>query len=110
MLQIIGNPSSKDYQKAVRYCRERRIECQTLDTRERKLSEKEWKSIFQSVAAASDAVDTSSQYYRKNGYEWREYDAEEELRAHQELLKLPVLRNGQKAHVGYDEAFIKENS
>ncbi|MBQ0071094.1 MAG: hypothetical protein KBS81_04455 [Spirochaetales bacterium] len=110
MLQIIGNNQNKEFQKAVRYCKERRIDFQIVDTKERKLSEKEWKSIFQSLSDPMDAVDTSSQYYKKNGYAYREFDAEEEVREHVELLKMPVLRSGQKAHVGFDETFVKENA
>lgn len=110
MLQIIGSTSSRDFQKAVRYCRERRIDFQIVDIKERKLSEKEWKSIFQSLSDPMDAIDENSQYYKKNGYSFREFDPEEEVREHIELLKMPVLRAGQKAHVGFSEDFIKGNS
>lgn len=110
MLQIIGSNSSRDFQKAVRYCRERRIDFQIVDVKERKLSEKEWKSIFQSLDDPMDAIDSSSQYYKKNGYSFREFDPEEEVREHIELLKMPVLRCGQKAHVGFSEEFLKENA
>ena len=40
--------------------------------------------------------------YRKNGYEWREYNPVEELIMHPELLKQPVLRNGGKVVCGWD--------
>ena len=109
MLQVIGRRKSRETQKAVRYLKERRIAYQSIDLDERDLSEREWKSIFSSLDA-DDLIDRDSAYYRKNGYEWREFSAEEELVLHPELLRLPILRSGQKAVLGTDEAFIRENS
>ena len=102
MLQVIGRAGSKDTQKAIRYLKERRIPFQFVDLDKHKLSEKEWKSIFASSSDAECLIDKESAYYKKNGYSWREYDAEEELKEHQELLVLPILRNNGKAAAGWD--------
>lgn len=103
MLQIIGTKESPDYRKAVRYAKERRIPFQEVNTREYKLSKRELDSIF----AHGNPVDTSSAYYRKNGYEWREYSPREEVEEHQELLVNPILRSGGKAAFGFDEEFLE---
>ena len=39
----------------------------------------------------------------------RDYDAKEEVMEHTELLVLPILRNGMKAHVGWSEKWVEEN-
>lgn len=106
MLQIIGTPSSRETQKAVRYCKERNIPFQMLDISKKPLAEKEWASVFAS-APAEELIDRSSKLYRKKGYEYMEYDAEEELRENPEMLLLPILRVKGKAHAGFDEAFIE---
>ena len=110
MLQLIGNKKNRDVQKVERYLKERRIPYQYIDITKKELSEKEWKSIFNSVSDPMDVVDTEGQYYQKNGYAWKEYNPIEEIVNHPELLKLPVLRNGQKCCFSLDEAFIEEAS
>ncbi|MBO8469939.1 MAG: glutaredoxin [Spirochaetes bacterium] len=102
MLQVIGTAKSKDTQKAVRYLKERNIPFQFVDLTRYSLSPKEWKSILSSVSDTDDIIDKESQYYKKNGYAWRDYDPEEEVILHPELLVLPVLRKDGKAVVGWD--------
>ena len=109
MLQIIGRNKDKYTRTAIRWVKERRVEYQFVDLDERKLSPKEWNSIFQSVEESLDLIDRESQYYKKNGYGWREYDPKEEVMEHTELLVLPILRNGMKAHVGWNEIWVEEN-
>lgn len=109
MLQIIGRNKDKNTRAAIRWVKERRVEYQFVDLDERKLSPKEWNSIFQSVEDSEDLIDRESQYYKKNGYGWREYDSKEEVMEHTELLVLPVLRNGMKVHVGWSEKWVEEN-
>ena len=109
MLQIIGRNKDKNTRAAIRWVKERRVEYQFVDLDERKLSPKEWNSIFQSVEDSEDLIDRESQYYKKNGYGWRAYDPKEEVMEHTELLVLPVLRNRTKAHVGWSEKWVEEN-
>ncbi len=110
MLQIIGRKDNNDYRKAVRYCKEHRVPFQEVNTKEYKLSKRELDSIFSSLRNPDDAIDKSSAYYKKNDYEWREYNAREEVEEHQELLLNPILRNKDKVALGFDEAFLKENA
>lgn len=107
MLQIIGTQKCRSTQKAVRWCKERRIEFQFINLSEKKLSEKEYESIFRS-SSPEEYIDIESAYYKKNGYSYREYNPKEEVIEHPELLKTPILRNKGKAHCGFDEDFIME--
>ena len=109
MVEIIGTKKDRETAKAVRYMKERRIPFSFIDLSERgELPGKIWKSIFSSVSDPSELIDKSSRFFRDNGYEWREYDAREELIGHPELLVIPVLRCGMKAHAGFSESFLKE--
>lgn len=108
MLQIIGTKSSRDTLKAIRFVKERNISYQFVDLTQRKLSEKELNSIFNASIGVT-LIDTTSSYYKKNGYSYRVYDEKEELREHNELFILPILRNSNKVNVGYREEFILEN-
>ena len=103
MLQVIGTSKSKDTQKAVRYLKERNIPFQFVDLTKYSLSPREWKSILSSVSDTGDIIDKNSQYYKKNGYAWREYDPAEEAMLHPELLLLPVLRKDGRAVVGWND-------
>ena len=109
MLQIIGRNKDKNTRAAIRWVKESSIEYQFIDLDERKLAMKEWNSIFQSTEDDEELIDKDSQYYKKNGYAWRDYDAKEEVMEHTELLVLPILRNGMKAHVGWSEKWVEEN-
>ncbi len=109
MIQIIGTLSSKETQKAIRYMKERRKEFQFVDLKERKLAPKEWESIFSS-SSEDEFIDKESKYYIKNGYSYRDYDPKEEVQEHIELLRLPILRNRNRAKVGFDRDFLEENS
>lgn len=109
MLQIIGTKSSKEYRKAVRFCKERRIPFQEVDTEKYTLSSRELDSILSSLEKEEDIIDREGEYYRKNGYSWREYDVREEISLHPSLMVNPILRNKNKAHAGFLETFILEN-
>ena len=107
MLQIIGTPSSRETQKAVRYCKERRIPFQLLDISQKELSEREWASVFSSVTDISTLIDKDSKIYKSKGYAYMEFDVETELKENPSLLLLPILRCKGKAHSGFDASFIE---
>ncbi|MGH0053848.1 MAG: arsenate reductase family protein [Sphaerochaetaceae bacterium] len=105
MIQIIGTKKCKETAKAIRSCKERNLAYQFVDLNQRTLSDGEWRSIF-SAYDAEVLVDETSAYYKKEGYAWRSYDPTEELVAHPELLRTPVLRCKGKVHLGYDSATL----
>jgi arsenate reductase-like glutaredoxin family protein len=104
-VQIIGWRSCRETQKAIRYCKERRIVHQFVDLNERELSPGEWKSILNGVPAFS-LLDTTSRYYVSQGYAWREFETSKEVQEHPELLKTPLLREKGSVMCGFDPAWI----
>ncbi|NCC64767.1 MAG: hypothetical protein EOM15_08940 [Spirochaetia bacterium] len=106
MVQIIGTKKCKETAKAIRACKERKLPYQFVDLQERELSEGEWRSIFLAYDPAS-LIDESSAYYKKEGYSYRSYDSQEELRAHPQLLKTPLLRCKNRVHLGFDLTVIE---
>lgn len=106
MLQIIGTKKCTETRKALRFCKERSIPHQFVNLDERSLSDGEWEKVFRSLSARS-LVDEQSKYYQKEGYSWREYDPQEELRLHPQLLKTPLLKQGQRVVLGVDTDFLE---
>ncbi|MCH3915979.1 MAG: hypothetical protein LKE40_00515 [Spirochaetia bacterium] len=105
MLQIIGWRNCRQTQKAMRNCRESRVDFQFVDLGKRELSAGEWEHIFTAVDA-EDLLDKDSSYYKKNGYEYRTYDVREELIEHPQLMKTPILRSKGRVAVGFDRATL----
>jgi len=108
VLQIIGTKSCIGTKKALRFCKERSIPHQFVDLHRRALSEGEWEKVFRSLEA-STLIDEASQWYRKEGYAWRTFDAREELQAHPELLRTPLLKYAHMVVAGFDEQFILDH-
>ncbi|MFA5570427.1 MAG: arsenate reductase family protein [Sphaerochaetaceae bacterium] len=109
MLQIIGRASCTQTRKVIRFCKERSIPHQFVDLKQRELSLGEWQNIFESVDEEL-LIDTSSPYYKKEGYAYRVYDIPEELQEHPELLVTPILRYKRRVVVGFDQEFILQVS
>ncbi|MFA6688489.1 MAG: arsenate reductase family protein [Sphaerochaetaceae bacterium] len=105
MVQIIGTKKCPETRKALRFCRERSLEHQFVDLAQRSLSDGEWESIFRHFSA-EELIDENGAFYRKEGYAWRAFDAKEELMAHWQLLRTPVLRSKGACRVGCDTAFL----
>ncbi|MCK9287411.1 MAG: hypothetical protein PHU24_08980 [Sphaerochaetaceae bacterium] len=105
MLQIIGRKSCRETQKALRYCKERRLEFQFVDLRERELSDGELNRICKCVDPL-ELVDTGGAYYIKEGYAYRDFEPIEEIQSHPELIKTPILRQGDNSVIGFDEHWI----
>jgi len=95
MLQIIGTKKSVLTKKALRYCKERSIEHQFVDLLQRELSDGEWTKIFSQISS-DDLIDTESTLYKKEGYAYREYDPQEEVIEHPQLLAIPLLKQKNK--------------
>ncbi|MGD1822500.1 MAG: arsenate reductase family protein [Pleomorphochaeta sp.] len=101
MIQIIGTKKCKETQKAIRAAKERRIEFQFVDLKERDLSKKEWESIFNKYDA-EELIDKESKLYKKKGFSYMVYDAREELEENSDLLITPIIRCKQKVNKGFD--------
>lgn len=100
-IQIYAAKRDFDVQKAERYFKERRIPYSFVDLTRRPLSPREAESVLRcvGVSALVRATDDWESYYIL-----QLTDAQQivkELCAHPKLLKTPIVRNGQKATVGF---------
>jgi arsenate reductase-like glutaredoxin family protein len=102
MIQVFGKKKSAGTRKASRFLKERAAEFQFVDITEKMISAGELSHVLQFVEPG-DLVDTQSTYYKKNGYDYLDYDPVEEILEHPELMRLPIVRGKKLAFVGYDE-------
>jgi arsenate reductase (glutaredoxin) len=108
-VQIFGRDDSKDTRAALRFFRERRIEVQLSDLRKRPLAAGELRRFVERLGA-SGLADTEGKAWRDAGLGYlRMDDAElaDRLLADQRLLRLPLVRGGNRFAAGRDEAAWK---
>jgi arsenate reductase-like glutaredoxin family protein len=110
-IQIIGTRKSSATRKAERYFKERGITYQFVDVRQRSLSPGELQNIAKAIPP-EELIDPESKAYKQKGLAYMEFDILEEILENPLLLKLPVVRSGNKATVGYApevwETWIKQ--
>ena len=99
-IQINGHRKSKDTRKTERFFSERRIPFHSRDLIEKPLSPREIENISRSVNPDL-LIDTESAAYKKAGMEYMEYDPAEEVVEKPQLIRMPIVRNGPEATVGY---------
>ena len=103
MIQIFGTKKSSDSRKAERYFKERGIKTQFVDMKEKGLSKGEFQSVLRAVGGLEQMIDENCK--DKDLLALIKYIAEEDraekVLENQVVLKLPIVRNGQKATVGY---------
>lgn len=104
-MQIIGTKKCRETRKALRFCAERSIPHQFVDLNQRKLTEGEWRKVIGAIDVET-LIDKESAYYRDEGYFWRDFDPAEELRIHPQLLRTPLLAQGNHVAAGCDTGFI----
>jgi len=100
-IQIFGRKKSSATKKAERFFSERRIKYHSVDLDEKKMSRGELESVISALGDPKELVDKESKLY-KSKYAYLSFNVTEELLENQEMLKLPVVRNGRKASVGAD--------
>ena len=102
-IQIFGTKKSADTRKAERYFKERRIKYQFVDLKEKGLSKGEFRKACQAVGGLEAMIDENCK--DKDLLALIKYlvpeDKEEKVLENQIVLKQPIVRNGQKATVGY---------
>ena len=102
-IQIFGVAKSADTRKAERYFKERRIKFQSVDMKKYGMSGGEFDSVLRAVGGVDKLVDWEGKspdldllrYMASNA------DKEDKVFENQMLIKMPVVRNGKKATVGY---------
>ncbi len=107
MIQVFGTKNCKNTRKAERFFKERNKEYQFRDLGIKGLAPRELESLVRKQPLES-LIDTASKEYGKRGLKYMDFDMEEELLAHPELLKTPLVRKGDQWFVGIDESGWKE--
>lgn len=102
-IQIFGVSKSADTRKAERYFKERRIKFQSVDLKKYGMSGGEFDSALRAVGGIDNLVDWDSKSPDIDllRYMANSADKEDKVFDNQMLMKLPVVRNGKKATVGY---------
>ena len=102
-IQIFGTKKSLENKKAERYFKERGIKYQFIDMKEKGMSKGELQSVCQAVGGLESLVDKECK--DKDALALIKYIAEEDrmekILENQKVIKLPVVRNGKQATVGY---------
>ena len=102
-IQIFGTKKSADTRKAERFFKERGIKFQFVDVKEKGLSKGEFNSVAQAVGGMDALIDENAK--DKDTLALIKYTAEEDklekILENQQILKMPIVRNGKQATVGY---------
>ena len=102
-IQIFGIKKNFDSKKAERYFKERGIKYQFIDMKEKGLSKGEFQSVCKAVGGYNKLIDTDCK--DKDLLALITYIAEEDkaekILENQSIIKVPVVRNGKQATVGY---------
>lgn len=109
-IQIFGSKKCFDTKKAERYFKERGIETQFIDLKEKGMSKGELTSVIQEVKGLDNVIDTDCK--DKDTLALIKYISEEDklekLLENQQILKTPIVRNGKQATVGYQPEIWKD--
>ena len=102
-IQIFGTKKSRDSQKAERFFKERNIKFQYIDMKQKGLSKGEFESVCKAVGGLDAMLDPDCK--DKDLLALVTYIAEgdraEKVLENQSVLKMPIVRNGRQATVGY---------
>ena len=108
-IQIFGTKKNFDSKKAERYFKERGIKYQFIDMKEKGLSKGEFQSVYQAIGGYNKLIDTDCK--DKDLLALITYIAEEDkaekILENQSIIKVPVVRNGKQATVGYQPEIWK---
>ena len=102
-IQIFGTKKNFDSKKTERYFKERGIKYQFVDMKEKGLSKGEFRSVCQAVGGYEKLIDDGCK--DKNLLALISYLSEEDkiekILENQKLIRVPIVRNGKQATVGY---------
>jgi Spx/MgsR family transcriptional regulator len=101
-IQIFGTKKCFDTKKAERYFKERRINFQFIDLKEKALSKGELSSVKNSVGLENLINKSAKDYKKLNLDKIRSSEMREEiLLKNPSVYATPIVRNGKQATVGY---------
>ncbi|MDD3846514.1 MAG: arsenate reductase family protein [Syntrophorhabdaceae bacterium] len=106
-IQIFGTSKCQNTRKAQRFFKERGIPFHYIDLTVKGLSKGELNSV-RSVVGIEKLIDTEGKQYARRNLKYLTHNIEEELLADPLLFKTPIVRNGNKATIGYQPDVWKE--
>ncbi len=109
-IQIFGTLKNFDTKKAVRYFKERSISVQFINLKEKEMSKTEFTKISLAVGGFEKMIDNDSK--DQDTLMLIKYLSPEDrflkVLENQQIFKLPIVRNGSKATIGYQPDIWKE--
>ena len=103
-IQIFGTKKSSDTRKAERFFQERRIRFQSVDLKEKGLSKGEFQAVMKAVGGIDAMIDQDAR--DKDLLALINHisadDKADKVFENQTVLKMPIVRNGRAATVGYE--------
>ena len=109
-IQIFGTKKNFDVKKAERFFKERGIKYQFVDMKEKGMSKGEFNSVCQAVGGYEKLIDEGCK--DKDLLALIKYIAEEDkiekILENQKVIKMPIVRNGKQATIGYMPEVWKE--
>lgn len=108
-IQLYYTKNNFDVQKVRRFLKERRLPFAEVDLNRHRLGLRELKLFAQAAGGMRALVDTSAKGDRAEYVKQLSIEdvIADELMEHPDLIKCPIIRNGQRVIFGYDEAALK---
>lgn len=102
-IQIFGSSKSVDTKKAERWFKERKIKFQSIDLMKYGMSNGEFESVLRAVGGIDQLIDWTVKHPDIDLMKYMDdrIAKEDKVFDNPKLMKLPVVRNGKKATVGY---------
>ncbi|OJF77461.1 MAG: ArsC family transcriptional regulator [Treponema sp. CETP13] len=99
-IQIFGTKKCRDTQKAERWFKERNIQFQFINLKEKEMSLGEFNSVLTAVGGVENLINKSSKDFSKIAYLMDEDIVNKVFENQLTLLLTPIVRNGRKATCG----------
>lgn len=100
VIQIFGTKKCKDTQKAIRFFKERRIQTQFIDLKEKDISQGELNSIRKYIPL-EELIDKDGKEYEIRNLKYLRHNIEQELLVDPLLFKTPIVRSLSGATIGH---------
>lgn len=107
MIQIFGVKNCNDTKKAIRFFKDRKINVQFINLKEKEISKGELKSITKNFEI-EDLLDREGKEFKKRNLNYYVFDTLELLTENPILFKTPILREKDKVTIGYKPEIWKE--
>ncbi|MCP4581821.1 MAG: ArsC family transcriptional regulator [candidate division Zixibacteria bacterium] len=106
VIQIFGTKKCKDTQKAIRFFKERRMQTQFINLREKDMSPGELNNIRRCIPI-EELIDIDGKEYEERNLKYLRHDIEDELLDNPLLFKTPIVRSANGATVGHQPEIWK---